>query len=577
MLIPVQARTVEEIEEEIAKRKKELGQLDVELDKVEAQIADSVSRKNADLSEISKLEDDLVIIESEIKLNELKKKKLEQQIDLKSVEKEGREEDQNTQIQESYMSWKVQDPATLVLQGSDVFKQAVYYEVLTQKTRASILGLADELEQLNKENKQFGKDISALETEKVALDEKKKLIQEKITKYNNSIALAQSSTNSIRAQQQSIQLQIDQLSKEQQAIQEQEKQQTSGGSGGGTVPISSGELYFKGSGRDTYQGHGVGFSQFGAYGAALNGWEAEKIANFYYKDTQIQTLGSKTVSVQGYGSMSADDYVSGLGEIPDRACGTEQDMKDWDKYADDQGWSKSDVRRNKYAIDRTDTVWDCFPEEAIKAQVIVARSYAVSGSQPICTSASCQVYKGGSGKKWAAWETSNEYLISTGSTHNGQIIRAVYSSENSQGYGTADNDTVWSNFSGDGSPYSYLRHVDDSSFSFSYAYTNWKWRTNGYSQEDINKMFDYAVTNYNSGATNQFIKDLKNNVGTIESFSFIRDGSNRVKKVLVKGTKGEGVIAGWFFKAIWNDWVYNVRPSGEEDYIYSLTFWLEQT
>lgn len=574
--ISTDARSIDEIEKEIQEREEELGKLDGELQQVEAELATSVSKKNEELSEIAALEKDLENVKKELEVNELRKKKLEKQIKLKSVEKEGREQDQNLQIQESYIAWKIKDGSSLMLQGDDIFKQAVYYEVLTQKTKSSILGLTNELKQLNKDNKQFSNDIKGLEKEEVALAEKQKIIEEQIEQYNSFIAQAQSSTSNIRAQQQSIQLQIEQLSEEQKKILEAEKEQTSGSSNGGTIPLDNGDLYFSGSGRDSYQGHGVGFSQFGAYGAAQIGWSAEKILGFYYNDTVVKTLSERSVTVQGHGTISADAYVAGLGEVSSRACGTQSDIDAWQSFADEEGWSSNDPRRDKFAIDDPSTVWDCFPEEAIKAQVIAARSYAVSGSQPICTTAACQVYSGGDKKAWAAWETSNQYVVSTGYTHNGQIIRAVYSSENSQGYGTADNDTVWSNFSGDGSAYSYLRHADDSSFSFPYAYTNWQWRSNGYSKDDINDMFDYAVSNYGSGSSNQFISGIKSKVGELNAVSFERDGSNRVKKVIIQGNKGSDVMAGWFFKAIWNDWVYNVRPSGEEDYIYSLTFWLEE-
>ncbi len=39
-------------------------------------------------------------------------------------------------------------------------------------------------------------------------------------------------------------------------------------------------------------GHGVGLSQTGAYGLAKLGWTSDRILNFYYPGTQIQTLGA---------------------------------------------------------------------------------------------------------------------------------------------------------------------------------------------------------------------------------------------------------------------------------------------
>ncbi|HEC65763.1 MAG TPA: hypothetical protein ENI23_10735 [bacterium] len=314
-------------------------------------------------------------------------------------------------------------------------------------------------------------------------------------------------------------------------------------------------------------------SQFGAYGAALKGWTAQNIVTFYYTQTQVQTRSGTihvtgNTSLEGYvnKTISYDQYVAGLGEVPDKACGTA---------------AQAAANPSKYRADNPNTIWDCWPAEAIKAQVIAARSYAASNGGAICTSAACQVYKGGNGKKWAADETSNQVIVSTGSTHNGKIIRALYSSDNNQGYGTADNDTRFSSFSGVGTPFSYLRHVNDTKIAASYSYTNWTWRTNSYTYAEIDQMLTWVAGNYTlssnppyAASVRSFVGGLHSSVGTVTSLSFVRDGSNRVKQVKVTGTKGTKVISGWLFKSVWNSWIYNVAPSGEKDYIYSLTWFL---
>jgi SpoIID/LytB domain protein len=154
---------------------------------------------------------------------------------------------------------------------------------------------------------------------------------------------------------------------------------------------------------------------------------------------------------------------------------------------DSLGWSGDDPRRNKYVIDNPNTVWDCWPEESIKAQVLAARSYGVTSSQPICRSASCQVYKGGKAKAWAAWETQNLYIVSNGGTHANQIIRAFYSSYNSNGWGTADHETIWpdSRAGGKSHPYTYLRSVKDSDFTYRYI-SRYSWRSSSYSIDELN-------------------------------------------------------------------------------------------
>ena len=160
--------------------------------------------------------------------------------------------------------------------------------------------------------------------------------------------------------------------------------------------------------------------------------------------------------------------------------------------------------------------------------------------------------------------------------YNGAFISAVYSSDNNQGYGTANNDTVWTNgFDRLGTPYPYLRSVNDNSLATKTQWTNWAWRTNSYSLDQLNSLFDWAAANYKTGGSNTFLKNLKSTVGKINAFSFDRDPSKRVTLITVYGDKGSKKITGWLFKAVWNSWIWNVRPSGQEDYIYSSTLFMK--
>lgn len=73
---------------------------------------------------------------------------------------------------------------------------------------------------------------------------------------------------------------------------------------------------------------------------------------------------------------------------------------------------------------------ESWPLEALKAQVIAARSYALAytnnGASEICTTQACQVYKGGNkGGNWekAVKETEGEVMM-----RDGQAIKAWYAS-----------------------------------------------------------------------------------------------------------------------------------------------------
>ena len=109
--------------------------------------------------------------------------------------------------------------------------------------------------------------------------------------------------------------------------------------------------------------HRTGMSQYGAFGRSKSGQSAETILGAYYQGAQL-TKGypaADTIGVSGYGRISLEDnYLLGIYEVPER-------------WGDEGGF------------------------EALKAQAVAARSYALSvtnnGSGTICPTESCQVYK----------------------------------------------------------------------------------------------------------------------------------------------------------------------------------------
>jgi len=147
--------------------------------------------------------------------------------------------------------------------------------------------------------------------------------------------------------------------------------------------------------------HRVGLNQYGALGRANAGQNHEQILNAYFSNFSFENR-SADIDVQGHGRMPLETYLLGIYEMPG----------DW-------------------------------PIEALKAQVIAARSYALSytdnGAKSICTTQACQVYKGGNkGGKWeeAVKSTAGKTMISGGSP-----VTAWYSSTDG-GY-TFQNNDVW--------------------------------------------------------------------------------------------------------------------------------------
>lgn len=149
--------------------------------------------------------------------------------------------------------------------------------------------------------------------------------------------------------------------------------------------------------------HRVGMNQYGAHGRGQAGQNYEQILRAYFDNISIETVDTNTkIRVSGYGEMSIEDYMLGIYEMP-----------------------------NSFHI------------EALKAQAIAARSYALSytnmGQKEICTTQACQVYKGGNkGGSWeqAAKETAGKVLKS-----GGTVVTAWYAST-AGGY-LFNNTDVW--------------------------------------------------------------------------------------------------------------------------------------
>lgn len=109
--------------------------------------------------------------------------------------------------------------------------------------------------------------------------------------------------------------------------------------------------------------HRTGMSQYGAYGRSKSGQSAETILSAYFKGSELNKGYSvpATIGVSGYGRVAFEDnYLLGIYEVPE-------------SWGDSGGF------------------------EALKAQAVAARSYALSvtnnGAGTICATESCQVYK----------------------------------------------------------------------------------------------------------------------------------------------------------------------------------------
>ncbi|MDO8582909.1 MAG: SpoIID/LytB domain-containing protein [bacterium] len=156
----------------------------------------------------------------------------------------------------------------------------------------------------------------------------------------------------------------------------------------------------------------VGLSQYGAFGRAKAGKNAQDILNAYYNFDSIEGEDQgKQIHVQGNGvdwTGSLEDYVKRIYEVPDS----------WG----DQGGM-----------------------EALKAQAIAARSYVLSytnnGQNSICPTDHCQVFK--TDPKGGNWESAVNQTAGQVMKKDGNAVKAWFSSTHG-GYIHSSGDIGWS-------------------------------------------------------------------------------------------------------------------------------------
>ena len=410
-----------------------------------------------------------------------------------------------------------------------------------------------------------------LDTKQAEVTEQKRQLEERLAQLKWGISYEAGNINSLDNAVKQARLDIDLLSSEQYAamlIEQQilEQNPNSANSAGcdGT-PAGVGAIYFCGNGRDLYQGHGVGMSQYGAKGAAEKYASSTEILQFYYLGASVTTVAEPAeISIkycQGnpglapfqencyynggyYGPVITErvnfvDYLAGLGEMP-------------------YSW----------------------PIEARKAQIIAARTYALKRTNygdpnyPICLTSYCQVSyvkNGQSHERDLVLATQNQVIM-----YGGALIDALYSADNSQGLGTADYDTRFQDIYGNANgSYPYLRSVNDNAWAWDARMYGcnvagvptpcgfWPWKTRTYTYAQFDEFLNYAGANiaWEFGAA-------KNAIGNTTAVYFERDASGRIKKILIYGTTGSFTLGGWWFKYAWNAWV---DALGTYDFIYSQT------
>lgn len=284
------------------------------------------------------------------------------------------------------------------VRSGDLFRDLSYRQAATKEDRQVITSITDEVLNLLNEKEKLEKDKSRLAVLQADVDKNAKFFEGEITKAKKYQSELSSKIAQLSARQQQI------------IAQRQASLNLPTSLGGGSLfctddrklnPGFSPAFAFYTFGIP----HRVGMNQYGALGRAQAGQSHEDILRAYFENINIEGKSNVNIKVQGNGEMPLEQYLLGIYEMP-------------------ESW----------------------PLEALKAQAIAARSYALAytnnGEKEICTTQSCQVYK--PQPKTGAWKTAVELTAGKVITNGGQVVTAWYAST-AGGYTFTSADVGWNN------------------------------------------------------------------------------------------------------------------------------------
>jgi SpoIID/LytB domain protein len=439
------------------------------------------------------------------------------QLSQQSAQLKQQQQERATRIRELYKQDKKNaiSPMLSLVDSADFRTWArlvTYHQLSLNDDRHRISNLGDQVAKLTQNRAQ-------LQTESEDLVKQKAQFQTQVTNLRNQIALAQSQQSSANSQIANINKDIKGLTGKQQQILAAKAAANAVSTTIGDVPPATTTMPAPSFSGDAYgfasygAPHRVGMNQYGAYGRAKAGQSFQTILTTYFSGVQLASYGvPDTINVEGYGPISFEDnYLKGISEMP-------------------RSW----------------------PLEALKAQAVAARTYAVKWiqdhpGQAICTTEACQVYDGGringTGSDDLQWYAAVAQTRGLVLTSGGNPISAWFSSTDG-GY-TQSSAQVW------GGVTSYTHVVQDYAGSWpSGAYDKdspWfhkAWgQTNGspwLSKTDILHILNAAIVYQNTNDASSIAADLNtftSPLTDLTGFSFTQNGgTGQTDAVLVLGT-----------------------------------------
>ncbi|OGH21430.1 MAG: hypothetical protein A2958_01795 [Candidatus Levybacteria bacterium RIFCSPLOWO2_01_FULL_38_13] len=365
----------------------ELSDITRQIQDLTSALNDSIKATQPLESQLTNLQNQVLGIKTRLTIieNDIENKEKSINEGYKNLEKQ--EKILNQTIRDFYIKSYYNTPFLVFLSSSsvsDITQILAYQKAATDQDKAIITNIALSINDLETKKKNLEKEKKQLAMLKADLD----LQSEKLDQV----------VKGAKSYQASLSSQIAQLSQRQQEILGQRLSALgiprSAGTGAPACVDDRGKDPGFGP-RFAFFTYGVpnrtGLNQYGANGRANAAQNAEQILLAYYTNYELKKDYDTaiTINVEGYGGYNIEDYVKRIYEMP-----------------------------------------NSFHPEALKAQAIAARSYALSytnnGANSICTTEKCQVFK--PDPKGGAWEQAVNDTRGWVMIQGGSPIKAWYSS-----------------------------------------------------------------------------------------------------------------------------------------------------
>lgn len=394
----------------------DIGSIQDAMNKLQTQLDQSVNATKPLLDQVHNMQQQMTQIKNQVAGIEQDVANKQKIIDKSYQDLAEKEKMLNAAIRDFYIKSTYNSPILILLSSQNAAQLTqvlAYQHAATNQDKAIITNLALSIQDLEQKKKD-------LEAERVQLTALQANLDEQTQKLNTVIQGAQ-------AYQASLSSQIAQLSAKQQQLLAAKlgslniplfAYNTQGGCSSDISPYKDPGFGGTKFGLFTYGvPNRVGLNQYGAWGRAKAGQDADTILHAYYNFDGYDTSSYGGVQIKvndsnGYNSGniiwsgSLDDYVRRIYEVPD-------------------SWTDNSLA-------------------ALKAQAIAARSYVLAetdnGNKSICANQNCQVFKTDpKGGNWdsAVSQTANQVMV-----QGGKPITAYFSSTHG-GYVYTTSDIGW--------------------------------------------------------------------------------------------------------------------------------------